>query len=293
MISWEVFFGGRGRAATTADGTGDTSILLNPTNGASYTGTVLQTQQIASSKLRAIENGRWVVQVSPTGFSAFVDPDGDVLPAHRRQRAEGDHDGRAACAADATWYTTVRRLAVGPGAGRAPGGLDLVRDDQTQPGQSSSIRVTGPSLTSSTFISVRKRPVATVQPSVSQARDDRVDHRFGVFGSGSLDPARAAALVGVAVQRELADDKDLRPAARRAARSASDRFITPVGVVEHAQVPDLVRHPLGELGVSSCVTPTSTHRPCPISPAIRSLSPHRRTTTTRARSTRCTRARTD
>lgn len=78
MISWEVFFGGRGRAATTASGTGDTSILLNPTNGASYTGTVLQTQQIASSKLRAVENGRWVVQVSPTGFSAFVDDHGDV-----------------------------------------------------------------------------------------------------------------------------------------------------------------------------------------------------------------------
>jgi apolipoprotein N-acyltransferase len=78
MISWEVFFGGRGRAATTADGTGDTSILINPTNGASYTGTVLQSQQIASSKLRAVENGRWVVQVSPTGFSAFVDDDGHV-----------------------------------------------------------------------------------------------------------------------------------------------------------------------------------------------------------------------
>ncbi|HZB39619.1 MAG TPA: apolipoprotein N-acyltransferase, partial [Ilumatobacter sp.] len=61
MISWEVFFGGRGRAATTADGTGDTSILVNPTNGASYTGTVLQSQQIASSKLRAVETGRWVV----------------------------------------------------------------------------------------------------------------------------------------------------------------------------------------------------------------------------------------
>ena len=73
MISWEVFFGGRGRAA--ADGT---AFLLNPTNGASYTGTVLQTQQIASSRLRAVENGRWVVQVSPTGFTAFVTDGGDV-----------------------------------------------------------------------------------------------------------------------------------------------------------------------------------------------------------------------
>ena len=59
MISWEVFFGGRGRAATTADGTGDTSILINPTNGASYTGTVLQTpagrvEQAAGGRERAL-----------------------------------------------------------------------------------------------------------------------------------------------------------------------------------------------------------------------------------------------
>jgi apolipoprotein N-acyltransferase len=73
MISWEVFFGERGRAAS------DSSALLNPTNGASYTWTILQTQQIASSRLRAAETGRWVVQVAPTGFSAFVTPDGAVL----------------------------------------------------------------------------------------------------------------------------------------------------------------------------------------------------------------------
>ena len=53
--------------------------VLNPTNGASYTGTILQSQQVASSRLRAIETGRWLVQVSPTGFSEFVTPDGDVL----------------------------------------------------------------------------------------------------------------------------------------------------------------------------------------------------------------------
>ena len=28
--------------------------------------------------MRAIETGRWVVQVSPTGFSAFIDPEGHV-----------------------------------------------------------------------------------------------------------------------------------------------------------------------------------------------------------------------
>jgi len=40
---------------------------------------VLQTQQLASSRLRALESGRWVVQVAPTGFSAFVTPNGAVL----------------------------------------------------------------------------------------------------------------------------------------------------------------------------------------------------------------------
>jgi apolipoprotein N-acyltransferase len=73
MISWEVFFGDRARDA--ADG----ELLINPTNGASYTGTIVQTQQVASSRLRAVETGRWVVQVSPTGFSAFVSPDGQVF----------------------------------------------------------------------------------------------------------------------------------------------------------------------------------------------------------------------
>jgi apolipoprotein N-acyltransferase len=74
-ISWEVFFAGRANEGIESGG----SMLLNPTNGSSYTGTILQSQQIASSRLRAIETGRWVVQVSPTGFSAFVSPSGEVF----------------------------------------------------------------------------------------------------------------------------------------------------------------------------------------------------------------------
>jgi len=74
VISWEVFFGGRAREGVKAGG----GILVNPTNGSSYTWTILQSQQIASSRLRAIETGRWVVQVAPTGFSAFVSPEGRV-----------------------------------------------------------------------------------------------------------------------------------------------------------------------------------------------------------------------
>lgn len=86
MISWEVFFGRRGRAA--ANGTsrttggvvddGRAAILLNPTNGSSYHLTIVQSQQIATSRMRALETGRWLLQAAPTGFSAAIDPDGSV-----------------------------------------------------------------------------------------------------------------------------------------------------------------------------------------------------------------------
>jgi len=75
VISWEVFFGGRARDGVVHGA----DLVTNPTNGASYTGTILQTQQVASSRLRALETGRWVVQCAPTGFSAIVDADGDLL----------------------------------------------------------------------------------------------------------------------------------------------------------------------------------------------------------------------
>jgi apolipoprotein N-acyltransferase len=73
-ISWEIFFDTRAR-----DGIGHGGqLLLNPTNGSSYWLSIVQTQQIASSKLRAIETGRWVLQAAPTGFSAIIEPDGTV-----------------------------------------------------------------------------------------------------------------------------------------------------------------------------------------------------------------------
>ncbi len=75
VISWEVFFGGRGNDGVSHGA----SLIINPTNGSSYTWTILQSQQIASSRLRALEQNRWVVQAAPTGFSAFISPDGDVF----------------------------------------------------------------------------------------------------------------------------------------------------------------------------------------------------------------------
>jgi apolipoprotein N-acyltransferase len=74
-ISWEIFFGDRVREGVQ-DGA---DVVLNPTNGSSFTGTLVQTQQIASSRMRAIENDRWLLQVAPTGFSAVIDQGGSVL----------------------------------------------------------------------------------------------------------------------------------------------------------------------------------------------------------------------
>lgn len=74
-VSWEVFFPDRTREGVEAGA----RLVLNPTNGSSFTGTIVQSQQVASSRMRAIETGRWVLQVAPTGFSAFVDDQGRVL----------------------------------------------------------------------------------------------------------------------------------------------------------------------------------------------------------------------
>jgi len=74
-ISWEIFFADRTREGVEAGA----RLVLNPTNGSSFTGTIVQTQQVASSRMRAIESGRWVLQVAPTGFTAVVDHHGRVL----------------------------------------------------------------------------------------------------------------------------------------------------------------------------------------------------------------------
>jgi apolipoprotein N-acyltransferase len=64
VISWEAFFAGRANSGVEEGG----QVLLNPTNGSSYTGTVLQTQQNATRTLQA----------ATTGFSAVISPDGEL-----------------------------------------------------------------------------------------------------------------------------------------------------------------------------------------------------------------------
>ena len=131
----------------------------------------MQTQQIASSRLRALETGRWVVQAAPTGFSAFVTPDGEVLD--RTAVGERAVIRRAVeLRSGETWYT---RLGDGPVIAILAAGLAatcwLARGDEhlapsaaTSPRQRSRSTVTGPSLTSETCMAARNLPVATVAP---------------------------------------------------------------------------------------------------------------------------------
>jgi apolipoprotein N-acyltransferase len=86
-ISWEVFFAGRVREGVELGA----DLVVNPTNGSSYWLTLVQSQQVASSRLRALENDRWVVQAAPTGFSAIVEPDGTVTQRTSISEREAVH----------------------------------------------------------------------------------------------------------------------------------------------------------------------------------------------------------
>jgi len=75
LISFEVFFQDRSRAAVRAGG----RILLVPTNASSFGTAQVPAHELAVARLRALETGRWVVQAAPTGYSAVVDHHGRVL----------------------------------------------------------------------------------------------------------------------------------------------------------------------------------------------------------------------
>lgn len=117
-ISWEIFFDHRVRAAV-ADGA---ELVVNPTNGSSYWLSIVQTQQVASSRLRALETGRWVLQAAPTGFSAIVAPDGTVVArtaiseqAVLQERIER-RDGRTLATRVGAWPMAVLALVALAGA---------------------------------------------------------------------------------------------------------------------------------------------------------------------------------
>lgn len=74
VISFEVYFADRARAAARAGG----QVLLVPTNAASFTTSQVPTTEVAAARLRAVETGRDLLQAAPTGYGAVIDHRGRV-----------------------------------------------------------------------------------------------------------------------------------------------------------------------------------------------------------------------
>lgn len=79
LVSYEVFFAERGRSGVRAGG----QVVLVPTNTSSYSSEQAPAQEVAASRLQAIEQGRYVLQAAPTGYSAVIAPSGAVLQESR------------------------------------------------------------------------------------------------------------------------------------------------------------------------------------------------------------------
>jgi apolipoprotein N-acyltransferase len=75
LVSYEVFFPDRGRSGVRAGG----ELLVVPTNTSSYASEQAPAQEIAAARLQAVEEGRDLLQVAPTGYSAVIDNHGRVL----------------------------------------------------------------------------------------------------------------------------------------------------------------------------------------------------------------------
>ena len=125
MISYEVFYAGRGRAPVRAGA----QLLIVPTNTSSYATAQIPTQEIAASQVQAVQLGRDLLQAAPTGYSAWITNRGvlvarsvlgarQVVPAvlHRRTGVTvyvryGDGPVLAACALALAvgWWLAVRR----------------------------------------------------------------------------------------------------------------------------------------------------------------------------------------
>ena len=121
VISYEVFFSGRARAAIRAGG----EVLLGPTNTASYRGTQVSSSEVATARLRAWETGRDVLLAAPTGYSAVVDSHGHV----RQRSALGARQVLIAAVQQRTGRTPYVRWGDGPvllAAGLLAGGAWLL-----------------------------------------------------------------------------------------------------------------------------------------------------------------------
>ncbi|MDH2430534.1 apolipoprotein N-acyltransferase [Sphaerisporangium sp. TRM90804] len=103
---YEVAFDGIVRSNVVAGGTP----LVVQTNNATYAHTGLPPQQLAMTRLRAVEHGRAVVAAATTGISAYVDPAGEL----RWSTAEGVADMAVVEVPVRTGQTLATRLGALP-----------------------------------------------------------------------------------------------------------------------------------------------------------------------------------
>jgi apolipoprotein N-acyltransferase len=177
--SWEVFFPDRTRAAIRSGG----EVLLNPTNGASFHGSIVQTQQVASSRLAAIAGGRWTLQAAPTGFTAIIGPDGTVeqrTGISERRVLEGTIQRRAGdtiATRVGDWPALILALGL-----VAVGWIVQVRSSRFEEDRDRTI-------VDERDEHLRAEPSGRdVGAEVSQTSDQGVDERLGLLGPGRGDP---------------------------------------------------------------------------------------------------------
>jgi apolipoprotein N-acyltransferase len=82
-ICFEDVFGDEIRARAR-----DAAYLVNVTNDAWFADSSAPHQHLAFSRLRAMENGRWMLRAANTGISALIDPDGRVAARTRQFEME-------------------------------------------------------------------------------------------------------------------------------------------------------------------------------------------------------------
>ncbi len=75
LVSYEVFYPERSRSSVRAGA----QLLVVPTNTSSYANGQVPAQEVAADEIQAVENGRSLVQASPTGYSTIVDASGHLV----------------------------------------------------------------------------------------------------------------------------------------------------------------------------------------------------------------------
>ena len=178
-------------------------------------------------------------------------PAEETLVDRRHRRRPGGRssppDPRPAEAASTTCMARRRprltrrrpRMAGGRYLARCLASQGTCRPRKAAAGQVSRIRVTGPSLTSASCMSAPNTPGLDVRTAGPQGGDQVLDQRLGDRAGCGRVPGGAAALAGVAVQRELADHQQRRARLRCRLLAGEDPQLVHLG-----------GHPLGgRLGV--------------------------------------------